>query len=312
MQKQALPAVSEVTSANHDEFSKADKIVVVAYFDESDAKNREAFDKFAESHRDEYLFGRTSDPAAISAAGVTAPAVALYKTFDEGRNDLAGSWSGDDLAAFVKDNAIPLLDEISPDNFALYAEANVPLAYVFIEANDPNRETLTKSLESVAREHKGKVNFVWIDALKFSDHAKSLNLGEPKWPAFAIQKVAEGLKYPLDQAKNVDLETVRDFVGRFVKGEVPASVKSQPVPKSQDESVYVLVADEFDKVALDDSKDVFVEFYAPWYARSLSHHIFLRLLTLRDAGVGTASVLPQLGIGWARSLPTTRSVMVTV
>jgi protein disulfide-isomerase A1 len=265
MRKQALPAVSEVTSENQDEFIGADKIVVVAYLDEADKKNREIFDSFAQSNRDEYLFGRTSDPAAISTAGVSTPAIVLYKTFDEGRNDFSGAWNEDSLSSFVKENSIPLLDEISPDNFALYAEAGIPLAYLFIEADNPDRNALTKSLEAVAREHKGKVNFVWIDALKFADHAKSLNLPEFKWPAFAIQNVAEGLKFPLDQSKKVDAETVGDFVGRYVKGDVAPSVKSQPIPKSQDESVYVLVADEFDKIVFDDKKDVFVEFYAPWY-----------------------------------------------
>ena len=57
-------------------------------------------------------------------------------------------------------------DEISPDNFATYAEAGIPLAYVFVPSTDPKRAEIVKALEPVAREHKGKVNFVWIDAVK--------------------------------------------------------------------------------------------------------------------------------------------------
>ena len=50
---------------------------------------------------------------------------------------------------------------------------------------------------------------------------------------------------------------------RFVEGKVKA-LKSQPVPASQDKSVYDLVGSEFYNVIFDDSKDVFILFYASW------------------------------------------------
>lgn len=66
------------------------------------------------------------------------------------------------------------------------------------------------------------------------------------------------LKFPLDQSKTVDVKTVGDFVDSFVSGNVKPSVKSQPIP-TQDSSVFVLVADEFDKVISDKKKDLLVE-----------------------------------------------------
>ena len=162
--RQSLPAVTDVTSANHAEFQAADKIVMIAYLDESDETNKAAFSDFADVHRDDYLFGISTDSAAT--AGVTPPAVVLYKTFDEGRNDFTGSIDIESLSEFAKEHAVPLLDEISPDNFAVYADAGIPLAYIFVEATNPKREEIVKAIEPVAREHKGKVNFVWIDATK--------------------------------------------------------------------------------------------------------------------------------------------------
>ncbi|GAA5978659.1 hypothetical protein JCM11641_002803 [Rhodosporidiobolus odoratus] len=263
MKKQNLPAVSDVTAENHDEFRAADKVVLIAYVDASDSQSKQTFTEFANQHRDDYLFGVTTDVAAIAAANVKAPSVVLYKTFDEGRNDLEGKISADSLLTFAKEHSTPLLDEISPDNFATYAEAGIPLAYIFVEASNPKREEIVKAIEPVAREHKGKLNFVWIDANKFADHAKSLNLQEPTWPAFAIQNIGDMTKFPLDQSKSVDAATVGSFVSDFVAGKVKPSIKSQKVPAVQDEPVYVLVADEFDKVVAED-KDLLVEFYAPW------------------------------------------------
>jgi len=265
MKKQALPAVSKVSSDNHIAFQGEDKIVIIAYTDESDSTNQAVFNSFAESHRDDYLFGTTSDPTAISQAGVTPPAVVLYKTFDEGRNDLTASFTTEALADFVAEHSVPLLDEISPENFAMYAEAGIPLAYIFIPADDAERATLVKSIEPIAREYKGKVNFVWIDVNKFGDHAKSLNLPEPKWPSFAIQVVQDQTKFPMPQTETVDAKSVADFVGRYSRGEIAASIKSQPIPKTQDEAVYTVVADSFEQVILnDDKKDILLELYAPW------------------------------------------------
>ena len=166
MKKQSLPAVSDVTAENHDEFKGADKVVLIAYVDASDSKTADTFKEFANQHRDDYLFGLSTDAAAIAAANVKPPAVVMYKTFDEGRNDLEGVVSAESLYEFAKEHSVPLLDEISPDNFATYAEAGIPLAYVFVPSTDPKRAEIVKALEPVAREHKGKVNFVWIDAIK--------------------------------------------------------------------------------------------------------------------------------------------------
>jgi protein disulfide-isomerase A1 len=100
--------------------------------------------------------------------------------------------------------------------------------------------------------------------MQFADHAKSLNLPEPIWPSFAIQNVQAMTKFPLAQTAAVDFKTISAFVSDFVNGKIAPSVKSQKVPAVQDESVYVLVADEFDTVVADNTKDLFVEFYAPW------------------------------------------------
>jgi len=41
-------------------------------------------------------------------------------------------------------------------------------------------------------------------------------------------------------------------------------LKSEEVPETNDEPVKVLVGKNFEAIALDETKDVLVEFYAPW------------------------------------------------
>jgi protein disulfide-isomerase A1 len=108
------------------------------------------------------------------------------------------------------------------------------------------------------------MNFVWIDAIKFGDHAKALNLAEPKWPSFVIQDMAKQLKFPYDQTKDVDADGVESWVKQYLDGDLKPQLKSQPIPETQDESVITVVGKNFDEVVLDVSKDVFLELYASW------------------------------------------------
>ncbi|KAH9482699.1 Protein disulfide-isomerase [Psilocybe cubensis] len=267
MIKQSLPAVSEVTAENHEEFTKSDKIVAIAYLATSTDAPAAEFSATANSHRDDYLFGLTTDKAAIEAAGVTPPTVVVYRSFDEPKSEYPypiSSLTKKDLEEWVKELAIPILDEVNGENYAIYAGSPKPLAYLFIDPSLDDKEDHIAALKPVAAKYKSKMNFVWIDAVKFGDHAKALNLAEAKWPAFVIQDLVKQLKYPFDQSKDVSADGAADWVEQYLDGKLQPQLKSQPIPETQDEPVFTLVGKNFEETVFDDSKDVFVEFYASW------------------------------------------------
>ncbi|KAJ7283611.1 protein disulfide isomerase [Mycena rebaudengoi] len=267
MVKQSLPAVSAVTTSNHEDFKAADRVVVIAYLASSTDEPAAAFSATAEKHRDDYLFGLSTDEAAIAEAKVEVPAVVVYRSFDEPRFvyplpilDV----TVEDLEDWIKELSIPTIDEVSGDNYATYAQSHKPLAYLFLDPTAGDKEEHIAAIKPVASKYKSKMNFVWIDAIKFGDHAKALNLGEPKWPAFVIQDVVKQLKFPFDQTKAVEADAVEAWVTQYLDGKLQPELKSEPIPEVQDEPVYVLVGKEFDEVVFDDKKDVFIEFYASW------------------------------------------------
>lgn len=267
MKRRSLPVVSHITSANHTEFAHSDRVVVIAYFKSPDPANLTIFQNYADTKRDEYIFGAVEDSSSIpEVSSVGTPAIVVWKKFDEGRNDFHGEkFTVENIAKFVESSAVPLLDEVTPNNFALYADSGLPLAYVFIEANNPSRESLLKTIEPIAKQHKGAINLVWIDADKFADHAKSLGLGF-NWPAFAIQDIKAQTKFPMPSTSEVNAENIGHFLKSFADGKLKPSLKSQPVPKHQGPGSHVLVADQFDEVMYghNNQRDIFVEFYAPW------------------------------------------------
>lgn len=226
------------------------------------------FDEYANSARDSYLFGHYVDSSLPTLPeSISLPAIVLFKSFDEGYAvfpaDKASSATAEQLADFVKENSVPLFDEISPENFAVYAGQGLPIAYLFADpAESSTRDQLVKDLAPLAKELKGQASFVYIDAVKFAEHGKSLNLPGDTWPAFVVQDLAEGTKYPLPEA--VSKASVEKFMRSFVKGDIEPSIKSEAIPTSNSEPVFHLVSDQWDEVFGDKDKDVFAEFFAPW------------------------------------------------
>ncbi|RIA82014.1 protein disulfide isomerase [Glomus cerebriforme] len=263
MKKQSLPAITDVNVENFDTFKDSDDKVVVGFFTENDQKEYNTFSEISEILRDDFIFGATGQKEVINKAEVKPPSIVLYKKFDEGKDVLEGTFTKDELIDFIRKNSIPLLAEIGPENYASYVDSGLPLAFIFYD-NDEQRTNLGKEIESVAKEYKGQVNFVYIDANKFGQHAENINLKQT-WPAFGISKPDENLKYPFNQSKEITTEAIKEFVDNFIKGEIPPSIKSEPIPEKNDDPVFVLVADNFEEVVYNDTtKDVLVEFYAPW------------------------------------------------
>lgn len=263
MIKQSLPAVSEVTKDNLAEFKKADKVVIVAYVDASDKASNDVFSQVADKLRDNYPFGASTDAALAEAEGVKAPAIVLYKDFDEGKAVFSEKFDVEAIEKFAKTASTPLIGEVGPETYSDYLSAGLPLAYIFAETAEERKE-LSDKLKPIAEAQRGVINFGTIDAKAFGAHAGNLNLKADKFPAFAIQEVNKNQKFPFDQDKEITHDTIKAFVDDFLAGKIEPSIKSEPIPEKQEGPVTVVVAKNYNDVVLDDSKDVLIEFYAPW------------------------------------------------
>lgn len=267
LHRQSLPAVTEVTAANIEEFKKADKIVAIACLSSPSDDLSAVFDATAEKHRDDYLFGQSTDPAVFESAGVSAPAIILYRTFDDPISvypHAITSATVKTIEDWIAELSIPVIDEVNAENYMTYAQSGKPLAYLFIDPTSELKDEYIGRVREVALEHKAKVNFVWIDAVKFGDHASSLNLPENVWPGFVIQDLETQLKYPADQKTELTTVVVKNLVESFIAGTLEPTLKSQPVPETQDGAVFTIVGKEFDKIVSQSDKYIFVDFYATW------------------------------------------------
>ena len=237
-----------------EKFKEADELVVVGYF--ASGAN-EVFSKVAEKMRNDYSFA-VMTPSSTSAPEGT---VMVYKKFDEKEAKLAEALSFESLTAFIAAEAIPLVSEIGPENYAKYVESGRPLAYFFY-ADEKQKEQYQAAVMSAAKAVKGKVNTVFINAGLYGQHAEVLNLDQ-EWPAFSIHDMDKDLKYPFPKADKITADALTKHMQSFVKGTLKPHFKSQPLPKKQDGPVTVVVHDNFEKICLDKGKDVLLEIYSP-------------------------------------------------
>jgi protein disulfide-isomerase A1 len=187
----------------------------------------------------------------------------LYKQFDEGKDVFTEKFDQDAIAQFAKTASIPLVGEVGPETYAGYMAAKIPLAYIFAETPEERAE-YAALLRPVAQKHKGKVSFATIDAKQYGAHAGNLNLKTDVFPAFAVQDTVKNSKFPYDQEKAITLDSVHEFVQQFLDGAIEPSIKSEPIPETQEGPVQIVVAKNYNQIVLDDEKDVLIEFYAPW------------------------------------------------
>jgi protein disulfide-isomerase A1 len=120
MTRQALPAVSILTSETIEEFKTADKVVLVAFLDPDDRASNRSFSAVADSLRDDFLFGIASDAALAKAEGVKQPGIILYKDFDEGKSIYQGKFDVKTISEFAKTASTPLVGEVGPSTYLGY------------------------------------------------------------------------------------------------------------------------------------------------------------------------------------------------
>jgi len=115
-------------------------------------------------------------------------------------------------------------------------------------------------VHAVAKQFR-QLSFVFLDGVKWASHAKNYGLGE-KFPGIVIEDRENHKNYLFPHELSVS--SLTEWIQNFVDNKLQPSLKSQEIPASQDEAVYTLVGKTFAEIVNDATKDVLVEFYAPW------------------------------------------------
>ncbi|KAF7667182.1 hypothetical protein LDENG_00072730 [Lucifuga dentata] len=271
MKRRSGPGVTFLdTPAAAAQFIDAQTVTIVGFFDSLESEAAKAFVQAAKDMT-EAEFGITTNREVFQKYQVKDNSVVLFKKFDEGRADFAlteGKLDIDELKSFISENSLELIMTFNEQNAEKIFTSKVRIhSLLFINTNVTSQTALLDQYRLVAKDFKGKMLFVVIDVTEaMSQVLTYFGVSESDVPTVRIINADTTKKYAID-AGEITENTLRQFSQGVIDGNATPYLRTQEIPEDWNKGpVKVLVGKNFEAVALDPTKNVFVEFYAPWCA----------------------------------------------
>jgi len=269
LNKKTGPAAADVESVDAAKagIDKQD-VTVFGFFKDQKSDAAKAFLDVA-GETDDNVFYITSSDAVFSEYKVTKDTVVLFKKFDDGRTDLTTDLTAKSIKEFVVSNRLPLVTEFTQESAQKIFGGDVKnhmLLFVSKKASD--FQANYDVFKDVAPDFKGKVLFIYID-IDETDNARILDFFGMKaedCPSYRyINLGSDMIKYKPETTDTLTVASVKQFVQEIQDGKRKPHLNTEEIPADWDaKPVKVLVGKNFEQVARDRTKNVFVEFYAPW------------------------------------------------
>ncbi|KAI7807712.1 protein disulfide-isomerase [Triplophysa rosa] len=268
LKKRTGPAASTLSDVTQAESLIADnEVAVIGFFKDVDSDSAKAFIKAAEAV-DEIRFGITSDDAVYTKFEIAQDGVVLFKKFDEGRNKFDGEISKENLLNFIKANQLPLVieftEQTAPKIFGGDIKSHI---LMFLPKTAEDFQDKMEHFKKASAGFKGKILFIFIDS-DVDDNQRILEffgLKKEECPAIRLITLEEEMTKYRPESSDITAENIIAFCNAFTEGKLKPHLMSQDIPEDWDKNpVKVLVGKNFEEIAFNSAKNVFVEFYAPW------------------------------------------------
>jgi len=267
--KKTGPAAKTIASvAEAKEFAEGAPVVVLGLFKDLESAAAKQY-LAAAQEVDDFRFGITADADVLKEYEVTGDAaVILLKKVDDPKVVLDGEITSEAIVKFVKTESLPLVIEFNHESAQKIFGGEIKNhLLVFIGKSHADAEKITGAAREVAKGFKGKVLFVTVDTDE-DDHQRILEffgMKKSELPAMRLIHLEEEMTKYKPPTDEMTAETMKSFVQDLVDGKLKPHLLSEDIPEDWDKNpVKVLVSKNFDSVAFDETKDVLVEFYAPW------------------------------------------------
>ncbi|XP_072240292.1 protein disulfide-isomerase [Leuresthes tenuis] len=268
LKKRTGPAVATLTEVTEAESLIADnEVAVIGFFKDATSAGAKAYEKAAEA-TDDVPFAMTSSDAIYSKFEVSKDGIVLFKKFDEGRNTFDGEPTKEKLLAFVKANQLPLVieftEQTAPKIFGGDIKSHI---LMFLPKAASYFQDKMDQFKKAASGFKGQILFIFIDS-DVEDNQRILEffgLKKEECPAIRLITLEDEMTKYKPESGDITAESITAFCTSFVDGKLKPHLMSQDIADDWDKNpVKVLVGKNFEEVAFNPAKNVFVEFYAPW------------------------------------------------
>jgi len=243
-------------------FKDGANVVVVGFFAEGSDEYKE-FENAARASEDTE-FAVVFDASVAKEFDVSVPSIVLFKNFDEGKVAFSGEFVAEAIGSFVSGNALPLISEFSQESASKIFGSGIENHFLYFnDKSAASHEAHSAALREVASEFKGKTLFVFVPhtedrVLSYFDFTAS------DLPKAILVSLSSGDMKKFGFDKEITAENIRAHVQAFHNGDLKPTMKSEEAPEDNNGPVKVVVGKNFAEIVLDSTKDVLLEFYAPW------------------------------------------------
>ncbi|XP_054310541.2 protein disulfide-isomerase A2 isoform X1 [Pongo pygmaeus] len=245
-------------------------LVVIGFFQDLHDEDVATFLALAQDALD-MTFGLTDRPQLFQQFGLTKDTVVVFKKFDEGRADFPvdeelGLDLGD-LSRFLVTHSMRLVTEFNSQTSAkIFAARILNHLLLFVNQTLAAHRELLVGFGEAAPHFRGQVLFVVVDVAADNEHVlQYFGLKAEAAPTLRLVNLETTKKYAPVDGGPVTTASITAFCHAVLNGQVKPYLLSQEVPPDWDQRpVKTLVGKNFEQVAFDETKNVFIKFYAPW------------------------------------------------
>jgi len=265
--KSGPPAVVVNSEEELTKLQEKYEVFALGVFDSADSANFKAFN-FIASNDETNVYAYTTSNEVKSKLSIDKDTVVVLKTFDEGRVDLAvgEELQIQDVTDFVTTSSIPLVQEFTPESSKkIFSSPVTKHVLFFTDKKETHHASVMETFRTVASSYKGILLFINVP----SSESKILDffaITADQIPTAVVADLGGGSgikKFPYSGA--LEVAAFSEFADKFLTGQLKATLKSEEVaPEDTEGNVKVIKGKSFEDIVLNNTKDVFVEFYAPW------------------------------------------------
>ncbi|XP_068693419.1 protein disulfide-isomerase A3-like [Montipora foliosa] len=269
MKKQAEPTSKEVNTV--EELNKrfeSDTAVIVGFFDKDDDLQTE-FMAVADQLRESHSFAHTASEEVMAELGHRDEMVIfrpkhLNSKFESNKEVFAGTVTSFGLKKFIEETVHGLVGQMTSENENQFKKPVCVVYYkVDYKLNPKGTNYWRNRVLKVATEFKNKVmKFAIASKSDFGHFLGDVGFKADDDEVNVVIRSDDGSKYKMTEKFSVD--NFRAFLNQYFNAELKPYIKSEAIPEDNDGPVKVVVGQTFDEIVNDPSKDVLIEFYAPW------------------------------------------------
>lgn len=263
IEKKTGPVTSEIKTTVELDQLKEEYEVFVAFIGEDNSAEFESYKKAALNFEG-VKFVHIFTEEIKSSLKQTKPNIILFKKFDELRNDFNEQFDEIKIKEFIDAHQYPEIMEFN-EKAAERIFGKQLSSIVFFYSDKPEDQNLLKMYIEATKEYKDKLLIVKSVINEGIGKRLAEYVGVKETPKIIIFTFTgeEGFsKFFMTQ--DINEESIKKFYNDFANNKLSRFLKSQEIPEKEEGHVKTIVGKNFDKIALDPTKDVLIKFYAPW------------------------------------------------